>query len=63
MRTAVLVDDLACITEVELLDDELPLLEFLQRIAHRTGCKVGLLNEVLVGHRAAHIQYLQYRLG
>ena len=63
MRTAVLVDDLACITEVKLLDDELSLLEFLQRIAHRTGCKVGLLYEVLVGHRTADIKYLQHRLG
>jgi len=62
LRTAILVDDLAGITEVELLDDKLPLFEFLQRIAHRAGCEMGLLHEILVGHRTARVQYLQDRL-
>lgn len=63
LRTAVLVNDLASITEVELLDDKLPFFEFLECIAHCPGCKVGLLHEIFVGHRTAHIQYFQYRLG
>ena len=57
-----LVDDLACIAEVELLDDELAFLEFLQRIADGPRREVALLDDVLVGHRATGIQYLQHRL-
>ncbi len=56
---AVLVDDTACITEIELFDDKVLLFEFLQSITDRAWRKMGFCHNVLVSHFTTGPEYLQ----
>ena len=55
-RRPALVDDLSCVPEIEFLNDEVVLLQFLQGIADCPWGQVALLNNLLVGHCPTLVQ-------
>jgi len=55
----VLINNTACIAEIELFDDQVLLLEFLQSITDGAWRKMGFCHNVLVRHFTTGPEYLQ----